>query len=99
MTERYPATPATAFPKTLKQLGADVQRLKTVTAALEPGCLVTPYLGTIPPGYTSGHPTVTLPNGTVLGPLQYADTYTPHAGDTVLCVPVGQTYIIIAAVV
>jgi len=99
VTQRYPDPPSRALPAGLRQLAADVQRLKTVTAVLEPGCLVTAFLGTIPAGYTSGHPTVTLPTGATLGPLQYANTYTPHAGDTVLCVPVGQTYIIVCAVV
>lgn len=99
MSGRYPPAPAERFAEGTGQLAADVARLKTVASVLEPGCLVTCYLGTIPAGYTSGHPTVTLDSGTVLGPLQYANTYTPHAGDRVLCVPAGQTYIIAFAVV
>lgn len=81
------------------QYGSILRELLAKTAMLEPGCLVTPYLGTIPAGYTSGHPTVTLDSGVTLGPLQYASTYTPHAGDRVLLVPAGQTYVIAFAVV
>ena len=99
MTERYAPSPGERFAKGSAQLAADVARLKTLTASLEAGCLVTCYLGTIPAGYTSGHPTVTLDSGATLGPLQYASTYTPHAGDRVLCVPAGQTYIVAFAVV
>jgi hypothetical protein len=83
----------------MRELVAGLRALQSKTAVLETGCLVTPYVGTIPATYTSGHPTVTLATGVTIGPLQYVDTYTPHAGDTVLCVPVGQAYIVVGAVV
>lgn len=86
------------FADAMRQYSAAIRALQAKTAVLETGCLVTAYVGTIPGTYTSGHPTVLLPTGVTIGPLQYANTYTPHAGDTVLCVPVGQTYIIVSAI-
>lgn len=97
MTQRFPATALEAFEKFVKQLAADVQRMKTVTAVLEPGCYVISYIGTIPGSYTSGDPTVTLPAGNTIGPCRHVASYTPHAGDTVLLVPAGQSYIVVGA--
>lgn len=91
---RFPVTPEERFEQFVKQAASDLQRLKTVTANLEVGCYTAAYIGTIPGTYTSGDPTVTLNTGVVLGPLQHLTSYTPVAGDTVLIVPVGQTYIV-----
>lgn len=91
---RYPVTLEERFEQFMKQAAADLQRLKTLTAMLEVGCYTAAYIGTIPGSYTSGDPTVVLATGAVLGPLQHLASYTPVAGDTVLIVPVGQTYIV-----
>jgi len=93
---------SSAFPRPIDQrpeewgraLVAAVKRLQAKTAFIETGCTMTSYIGTIPGTYTSGDPTVVLATGTVLGPLQHLKSYTPVAGDIVLVVPVGQTYIV-----
>lgn len=82
------------FEQAMRQVGNALRALQTRTALLEPGCNVVAYTGTIPGTYTSGDPTVQLPGGTVLGPLPHLNSYTPHAGDVVLLIPVGQSYII-----
>ena len=95
MTERYPVDLETRFDRAMRQIAKDIKQLKQATAVLEPGCYVTAYSGTIAATYTSGDPTVDLPSGAVLGPLQYLSGYTPAAGDTVALLPIGQTYIVL----
>lgn len=91
---RFPVPLEQRFEQFMKQAATDLQKLKTITAVMEVGCYVNGYVGTIPGTYTSGDPTVTLATGTVLGPLQHLASYSPAAGDTVLLVPVGQTYVV-----
>lgn len=95
MSDRYAADLEKRFENAMKQMAKDIKQLKQTVAVLEPGCYVVAYSGTIPATYTSGDPTVTLPSGTVLGPLQHLSGYTPAAGDTVALIPIGQTYIVL----
>lgn len=95
---QFARPPAHRMREAAGQYGSILRELLAKTAMLETGCLVTPYIGTIPAGYSSGRPTVTLSTGVTIGPLQYVSTYTPHAGDTVLLVPVGQAYVVVGAV-
>lgn len=96
---RYPVSLEGRAEVTLPQLATDVQQLKQLTMVLEFGCLVTAYVGTIDAAYTSGRPMVDLPVGTKIGPCPYLARYTPAAGDTVLLVPAGQTYIVVDRIV
>lgn len=97
MSNRFPLTVEERYEAFIKSTSARLRVLEQLAVLLEPGCLVTAYTGTIPGTYTSGKPTVTLASGTVLGPLDYLKSYTPAAGDTVLCVPAGQSYIVVGA--
>lgn len=94
---QFARPPAHRMKEAAGQYGSILRELLAKTAMLETGCLVTPYIGTIPAGYSSGRPTVTLQTGVTIGPLQYNKNYTPAAGDTVLCVPAGQTYVVVCA--
>lgn len=70
-----------------------LKRLEAKCQVLE-GPNVVNYTGTIPGTYTSGDPTVLLPSGTLLGPLPHLSTYTPHANDVVLLLPLGGSYVV-----
>ncbi len=96
---RFSLSPEQRFEDFIRQASARLRVLEQLAVLLEPGCLVTAYTGTIPGTYTSGQPTVALASGTVLGPLDYLASYTPAAGDTVLCVPAGQSYIVVGKIV
>jgi hypothetical protein len=98
-SDRFPTTLEQRFEQAMRRIGKDIKGLKQAAVLLEPGCLVTPYQGTIDAGYTSGRPMVDLATGTTIGPCPYLAQYTPAAGDTVLLVPVGQTYIVIGRIV
>jgi hypothetical protein len=95
MSERYAVDLERRFAQFTRQIAKDLQQLKQLSMMLEPGCLVTPYTGTIDAGYTSGRPLVDLPSGAQIGPCPYLSSYTPAAGDTVLLVPSGQTYYVV----
>lgn len=83
------------FTRAIKSLLTRVTRLEQRTLVLDPGCFVVPYTGQIPATYVSGDPTVVITGqAAASGPYKCLTSYTPHAGDTVLLVPVGQTYII-----
>jgi hypothetical protein len=99
VTERYPVDLERRFQQYTRQVSKDLQQLKQLSMLLEPGCLVTAYTGTIDAGYTSGRPMVDLPSGAVIGPCPYNAAYTPVAGDSVLLVPSGQTYIVVCKIV
>lgn len=98
MTARFPLSVEERFGQQLRELAQAVRALQNRTMWLETGCAVVAYVGTIPASYTSGHPTVVLANGTVLGPCQYVASYTPTAGATVLAVPAGQSYIVVGSI-
>jgi hypothetical protein len=79
----------------LRSLPGRITRLEQRTLMLDPGCYVVCYTGQIPGSYVSGDPTVVITGqSTATGPYQHLTSYTPHANDTVLLIPVGQTYII-----
>ena len=83
------------FAKAMGELLKRVARLESRTVVLDPGCWVTPYTGTIPGSYTTGDPTVILTGqSTPIGPFKTLTWYTPHAGDQVLLIPAGNTYIV-----
>jgi len=91
---RMPMPPQQRFKKGLSDVGARLGLLERRTLVLEDGVNVVNYVATISPGYTSGQPTVVLPNGTTLGPFPCLDSYTPVANDVVLMLPNGQSYVI-----
>ena len=99
MSERFPVTLEERFENFTRRVSSDLQQLTQLSMLLEPGCLVTPYTGTIDAGYTSGRPMVDLAPGNTIGPCPYLASYTPHAGDTVLLAPAGQTYIVVGKIV
>lgn len=67
------------------------------TAARYP--VQTPLLGTVDPAYTSGNPKITFDGETTLSGKTYLYAgYTPKAGDRVVLLPVGNSYLIIGAV-
>jgi hypothetical protein len=91
---KFPVHPAARFRVSLEVLAEIVTRLVQRTLVLEDGVNVVNYVATISASYTSGQPTVVMPNGDTAGPFPCLDTYTPHANDVVLMVPNGQSYVI-----
>lgn len=91
----FPVPLELRFAKGLGELVKRVARLEQRTQMLDPGMFVTHYTGQIPGTYTSGDPTVVLTGQTAAsGPFKCLTSYTPHANDVVLLIPVGQTYIV-----
>lgn len=91
-----PQPPAGRFGATIASLVARVRKLESRTSVLDAGVLVSTRTGTIPGSYTSGDPTVLFAGQTTAsGPYKCMDLYTPAAGDTVLLVPLGQSYVIL----
>lgn len=83
------------FMAAIRTVLARVTRLEQRTLVLDPGNWVVPYTGQIPVSYTTGDPTVVITGQqAATGPYKCLTSYTPHAGDTVLLIPVGQTYIV-----
>lgn len=67
------------------------------TAARYP--VQTPLLGTVDPAYTTGNPKITFDGETTLSGKTYLYAgYTPQAGDRVVLLPVGNSYLVIAAI-
>lgn len=91
---RYPRPLTQRFSANMADLVERVAQLLQRTLVLEDGCNVVNYPATISPGYTSGQPTVTMPDGSTAGPFPCLSPYTPHAGDQVLLLPLGQSYIV-----
>lgn len=58
-------------------------------------------LGTVDPAYASGRPRVTLDGTTALSPAGFPrnNNYTPVAGDRVLLLPVGSSFVVLCKVV
>lgn len=58
-----------------------------------------PRLATIDPGYTSGAPQVILDGSTNVSPggLPVLAGYSPKAGDRVILLPVGNTYVVLGS--
>lgn len=98
-SDRFPVDIIERFAKFIRDASKDIAGLKQLTAVLEMGSYVTPYTGVIDAGYVSGRPLVDLPTGVQIGPCPYNSSYTPHAGDSVLLVPSGQTYIVVGKIV
>jgi hypothetical protein len=72
-----------------------------VTATKQPSSADRPVrLAVVDPAYTTGWPRVTFEGETTLSGKQYPhlDSYTPAAGDRVVLVPVGTTYLVIGRV-
>lgn len=92
---RYPLALAQRLPANLEDLREFVALLLQRTLVLEDGCNVVNYVATISATYTSGQPTVTMPDGSTGGPFPVWSGYTPHANDTVLMVPNGQSFVIL----
>lgn len=92
---RYPAALAQRFPANLADLAERVAQLMQRTLVLEDGANVVNYIATISASYTSGQPTVTMPDGSIGGPYPCWNGYTPHANDTVIMIPNGQSFVIL----
>lgn len=92
---KYPLNPADRFRSNLGSLAEQVGMLLRKTLVLEDGVNVVNYVATISASYTSGQPTVVMPNGDEAGPFPVWSGYTPHANDVVLMVPNGQSFIIL----
>jgi len=91
----FPLPLEARFTEALRKIVARITRLEQRTLVLDPGCYVVCYTGQIPGSYVSGDPTVVITGqSTATGPYQHLTSYTPHANDTVLLIPVGQTYIV-----
>lgn len=91
----FPLPLEARFTEALRKIVARIGRLEQRTLVLDPGCFVVCYTGQIPGSYVSGDPTVVITGQTTAtGPYKYLTSYTPHAGDTVLLIPAGQTYIV-----
>ena len=60
----------------------------------------TARLGTVDPSYTSGDPRVTFDGDQGMSPdgLPHLTSYTPSAGDRVVLLPVGNTYLVLGEV-
>lgn len=92
----FPQPPGNRFEQLLGSLADGVRKLQARTSVLDPGSLVCARSGTIPGTYTSGQPTVVFAGQTAAsGPFPVYQGYTPAANDTVLCLPLGQSYIVI----
>jgi len=92
---RYARPLEQRFPANLADLAEAVALLLQRTLVLEDGVHVVNYVATISAGYVSGQPTVLMPDGSTGGPFPCWSGYTPHAGDTVLMVPNGQSFVIL----
>ncbi len=91
----FPQPPANRFGMILAGLMEDVRKLKARTVVLDPGVQVCARSGTIPGSYTTGQPTVVFAGQSAAsGPYPVLHGYTPAANDLVLCVPLGQSYIV-----
>lgn len=91
----FPEDVKVRFEKWLRAAEQRLQRLEQRTLVLDPGNLVVAYTGTIPGSYTSGQPTVVLAgSGVTIGPLPCLSSYTPHANDVVMVLPLGASYVI-----
>lgn len=94
----YPAPLLARFSATLQALARRVTKLETRTAGIDSGFPLMMLPAVIDSAYTTGDPQVYLNGATVLsGPFQYVTSYTPAAGDSVLCAPVRslQSYVIV----
>lgn len=91
----FPQPPGDRFGLMLAGVLDSVRKLEARTAVLDVGVLVSARSGTIAAGYVSGQPTVTFAGQSAsTGPYPVWQGYTPTAGDTVLCLPLGQSYIV-----
>lgn len=91
----FPRAIGDRFGDLIASLSKRVGLLERRTAVLDSGMWVVHYTGTIPGSYVSGDPQVTITGqSTPSGPYPCLTWYTPHAGDTVLLIPVGQSYIV-----
>jgi hypothetical protein len=92
----FPRPVGDRFNQLLASLAARLRKVEAKTVTLDTGVLVCNRVGTIPGSYTSGDATVLFAGQSAAsGPYPSLSTYTPHAGDTVLCVPNGQSYVIL----
>lgn len=79
----------------LARLQTRVTLLESRTAGIDSGTNIQTTTGTVDPAYTTGQPMVTLKGASSLsGPYQRLAAYTPTAGDLVLMIPNGATYIV-----
>lgn len=86
------------FQEAFASISKRLRRAEQVTQMLEPGCLVTAYIATVSPSYTSGDPMVVMPAGNTVGPCPRINGATVTASAAVLVVPAGQTYYVLGTV-
>jgi hypothetical protein len=92
---QFPQAPGRLFEQLIAGLSDRLRKVEARILVLDPGVLVTTRVGVIPGSYTSGQPTVKFTGQpAATGPYPVWSGYTPLAGDTVLCVPYGRSYIV-----
>jgi hypothetical protein len=92
----FPTPPEARFASTVKGLLTRVNLLEQRTQQFDSGTLLQTVTGVVDPAYTVGQPMVTITGSAVLtGPYQCVSSYVPVAGDSVLLLPSGATYIVI----
>lgn len=93
---QYPSGLDDRFAADLGALYRRVTMLENRTGNIDSGTLIQTLTGTIDPAYTGvGNPSVQISGAASLtGPYQYLSGYAPAAGDNVLLVPSGTTYVI-----
>jgi hypothetical protein len=92
----YPKELGIRFAATIADLINRVRLLENRTRNIDSGTLLQTLTGTVDPAYTgSGAPNVQITGATSLsGPYQAVSGYQPTAGDTVLLIPSGATYVV-----
>jgi hypothetical protein len=91
----FARTPEERLAMFLEAAAKRLKRLEQRTTVLDAGVLVCNVVGTIPGSYTTGQATVVLQGQTaVIGPFPSLASYTPAAGQTVLLLAVGSSYVI-----
>jgi hypothetical protein len=92
----FPTPPEARFASTVKGLLTRVGLLEQRTQQFDSGTLLQTVTGVVDPAYTAGQPMVTVTGSAALtGPYQCVSSYVPVAGDSVLLLPSGATYIVI----
>jgi hypothetical protein len=92
----FPTPPEARFASTVKGLLTRTSLLEQRTQQFDSGTLLQTVTGVVDPAYTAGNPMVTVTGSAALtGPYQCVSSYVPVAGDTVLLLPSGATYIVI----
>lgn len=92
---RFPPPLEQRFAAGVRDMLRRLQALENRTAKVSSGDWLYARLGTVDPGYVSGLPQVTVDGDAGLtGPYAHLASYTPAAGDRVLLIPQGTTFVV-----